>query len=224
MDIIKVGTLLIQHRLRIRLMTHSGPNWVDFLTYTYNESLIQTYNLAYGGATIDSALVTPYAPTVLSVKNQVQDEYLPTYGSKHAWKSSDSLVAFFIGINDVGNSWWLNNATLYDMIFSEYQSLVEQVYQTGARNFLFLNVPPVNLAPLTLANGDYAITNEGLAIQDWNARVGNLTQSINSKHEDITTFIHDTHSVFSKIIADPKTYPQTSGLKNVTGYCDAYQK
>jgi phospholipase/lecithinase/hemolysin len=163
----------------------------------------------------------------LSVKNQVQDEFLPKYSSHPSsapWTSSSSLFAFFIGINDVGNSWWLNNATLYDDIFAVYGGLVQQVYDAGARNFLFLTVPPVNLAPLTLENGDYAIENEGKAILDWNARVAKLADGFKANHTGVTTFVHDTHKVFSDVIADPKTYPQTAGLKNTTGYCVAYQK
>ena len=50
----------------ISLQTSSnGPNWVEFLTDTYNVTDTKLVNLAYGGATIDSALVTPYLPTVL---------------------------------------------------------------------------------------------------------------------------------------------------------------
>ena len=30
----------------------NGPNWVDFLTTTYNETFLETINLAYGGATV----------------------------------------------------------------------------------------------------------------------------------------------------------------------------
>jgi hypothetical protein len=125
----------------------NGPNWVGFLTSTYNASKLLTYNVAYGGATVDSNLVTPYQPTVLSLKNQVQDLYIPSYGTPNnasaSWEASDSLHAFFIGINDVGNSWWLDNATaLYDRIFDVYAGLLDQVYDTGARNFLFLSVPP----------------------------------------------------------------------------------
>jgi phospholipase/lecithinase/hemolysin len=206
----------------------NGPNWVDFLTYNYNASYLQTYNMAYGGATVDSALVTPYASTVLSLKNQVQDLYLPTYGPASRsvpWTGSSSLFAFFIGINDVGNSWWLNNSTLYDLIFSEYESLLTQVYATGARNFLFLSVPPINLAPLTLANGDYAIENEGLAILDWNKRVTALTTKFKTgKNGTVTTFVHDTYKVFNDVIKKPTTYAQTSGLKNTTGFCAAYAK
>ena len=37
----------------------NGPNWVDYLTVKYNQSLVETYNIAFGGATIDSDLVAP---------------------------------------------------------------------------------------------------------------------------------------------------------------------
>jgi phospholipase/lecithinase/hemolysin len=207
----------------------NGPNWVDFLTTTYNQSAIYTYNLAYGGATVDSALVAPYQPTVISMINQVQTQYLPIYGSHPAsapWTAESSLFAFWIGINDVGNSWWLNNVTLYDTIFAEYSGLLDQIYATGARNFLFLNVPPVNLSPLILTQNDngYAAEYEGKTIADWNARVVAMSNAFKANHTGVTTFVYDTNALFSKVIQDPKSVEQTSGYKNVTGFCAAYQK
>ncbi|OCK77671.1 carbohydrate esterase family 16 protein [Lepidopterella palustris CBS 459.81] len=130
-----------------------GPYWVDFLTTTCNESYIQTYNLAFGDAIIDSALIKSYMPTALSVKQQVQDEYLPIYVSKPEFtplSSNNSLFSMFITINDVGNSYSAKNASLYDIITNEYAGLL---YQSRARNFLFLPVPPVWRSPLTIAAG-----------------------------------------------------------------------
>ena len=208
----------------------NGPNWVGFLTTTYNASKLLTYNVAYGGATVDADLVKPYTPTVVSLKNQVQDQYIPTYGkqanSAAPWTASDSLHAFFIGINDVGNSWWLDNATtLYDSIFKVYGGLLDQVYDTGARNFLFLSVPPVNLAPLTLQNGDWSIENEGKMIGVWNEKLANMTAAFNARHKNnTTTFIHDTHGLYSAALKDPKAFPQTAGIKNTTSWCKAYEK
>ncbi|KAF2205557.1 hypothetical protein GQ43DRAFT_362154 [Delitschia confertaspora ATCC 74209] len=205
----------------------NGPNWVGFLTTTYNQSYVQTYNLAYGGATVDAALVKPYTDTVLSLKNQVEDEFLPKYSSHPSfapWKSSDSLFAVWIGINDIGNSWWLENATaITDAIFTEYDGLVEKLYKSGARNFLYLTVPPIEKSPLTVASGDWAIEHEGLAIQDWNKRVQTMANNLQKKHSDAVAFVHDTYAVFNKTLANPKAYPQTSGLKNTTNYCEAYQ-
>ncbi|KAG8734871.1 hypothetical protein FRC12_014203 [Ceratobasidium sp. 428] len=42
----------------------NGPNWPMYLAGTYNVTNTKLYNLAYGGATIDAKLVTPYEPTV----------------------------------------------------------------------------------------------------------------------------------------------------------------
>lgn len=49
----------------------NGPNWVQYLGSTYNVTDTKVYNLAYGGATTDSKLVTPYLPTVQSFVDQV---------------------------------------------------------------------------------------------------------------------------------------------------------
>ncbi|KAJ3482364.1 hypothetical protein NLI96_g7024 [Meripilus lineatus] len=112
-----------------------GTNWIDVDTVVFNKSLIFTYNYAYGGATIDASLVTPYEPTVLSMTDQV-NQFLTTVANKPAstpWTSSNALFSFFIGINDIGNSY--------------YQSGSRDA-NVGARNFLFINVPPIDRSPL----------------------------------------------------------------------------
>jgi hypothetical protein len=109
--------------------TSSGPNWVDFLTTTYNNSLIFTYNLADGGATIDGNLIKPWKPEVQSLTDQIEKRFLPAYGKKPAnahWTAGNSLFAFFIGINDVGNSYWDANTTRVDTAFKEYADLLEK--------------------------------------------------------------------------------------------------
>jgi hypothetical protein len=108
----------------------SGPNWVDFLTTTYNNSLIFTYNLADGGATIDGNLIKPWKPEVQSLQDQVNKRFMPTYGKKPAsahWTAGNSLFAFFIGINDVGNSYWDANTSRVDTAFKEYATLLDTV-------------------------------------------------------------------------------------------------
>lgn len=85
-----------------------GTNWIDVDTVTYNKSLILTWNYAYGGATIDASLVTPYEPTVLSMTDQV-NQFLTGAALKPAsapWTSANSLFSFWIGINDIGNSYY----------------------------------------------------------------------------------------------------------------------
>jgi phospholipase/lecithinase/hemolysin len=170
--------------------------------------------------------VAPYLPIVLSVKEQVQREYLPIYASHFSpvpWTTDDTLFAIFIGINDIGNSYASQNKTLLPIIFTELAGLVDQLYNSGARNFLFLNVPPVNYSPLTMTAGLSAQSLEAAAIAEWNHRLSSLSKSLTKKHNDATSFVFNTHKIFSRVIEHPCAYPQTCPYKNTTAYCTAYQ-
>lgn len=96
------GTRVFQPRLRSPSDLSCGDlgeNFVGFDTVTYNKSTILTYNYAYGGATIDANLVTPYEPTVLSLTDQV-NEFLAGAAKKPAttpWTSTNSLFTVWIG-------------------------------------------------------------------------------------------------------------------------------
>lgn len=84
-----------------------GPNWVVYVTETYNNSLVFTYNYAYGGATIDRNIVAPYTASVQTLTDQV-NTFLNTVANKPAstpWTSSNTLFSVFIGINDIGASY-----------------------------------------------------------------------------------------------------------------------
>lgn len=205
----------------------NGPNWVDFLTTTYNKTFLETINLAYGGATVDSALVTPYLPTVLSLKEQVQQEYIPIYSDHPSffdWQANDTLFATFIGINDVGNAYGEANSSLvFSLVFQEYASLMDQLYQTGARNFLFLNVPPVNRAPLTVEAGSAAQALEATDIAAYNTNLTRLAANLSSTYSDATTFVFDTNAAFTQVLDDPCSHPETCPYKNTTDYCVYYE-
>ncbi|MCJ1407171.1 hypothetical protein MMC19_001241 [Ptychographa xylographoides] len=204
----------------------NGPNWVDFLTVKYNQSFVETYNLAYGGATVDSALVAQYLPTVLDFRQQVNQEFVPYYGKSGknlaGWTSSNSLFAAFFGINDVGNSYGQQSKTLNAQIFVVYKRLITTLYNQGARNFLFLNVPPVNLSPGTTIYGGGAESLEGLDIADFNDRLAAMINTFANDNPDTTIFSFDTNAIFSAVLESPAAFPETAGYKNTTGYCAAY--
>ena len=205
----------------------NGPNWVDFLTTTYNQTFLETINLAYGGATVDAALVKQYLPTVLSMKQQIQDEYLPMYANHPSyfdWQANDTLFAIFIGINDIGNAYGEANSSLVlDLDIQEYAGLVDQLYQSGARNFLFLNVPPVNRSPLTVGQGAAAQSTEAAVIAAWNANVTALAGNLSSTYSDAFTSVFDTNAVFTQVLDDPCSHPETCPYKNTTDYCEYYE-
>ena len=205
----------------------NGPNWVDFLAETYNATFLKAVNLAYGGATVDQNLIAQYLPTVLSFRQQVEDEYLPTYASHPShfnWKPDNTLFASFFGINDVGNSYQNANAsTVLAEDIAEYASLIDTIYQSGARNFLFLNVPPVNRAPLTTAQGKAIQKLERGFIEAYNHNISHLAKNLSSTYSDATTFVFNTNEIFRQVLNDPCSHEQTCPYKNTTGYCAYYE-
>jgi phospholipase/lecithinase/hemolysin len=193
----------------------------------YNASTVLAYNLAYGGATIDSALVAPYLPTVSSVAQQIENEFFPTYAAQSpaaAWTSDDSLFAIFDGINDVGNSWRGNTTGLNNAIYDVYRGLIDELYQAGARNFAFLNVPPVDRSPLMMAHSVLNQSNEHRDILSWNNDLISMAQSLKADKPDVNVFTIDTNKYFTEVLNNPASFPQTALYKNTTAYCDAYAK
>lgn len=122
----------------------NGPNYVDFLTTTYNRSFIRTFNLGYGGATIDPSLVgSPYGLIVQSFRQQVQEEFVPTYATNSGveWTGSNSLFTVFFGINDVILSYGQRNSTLNFLLIKSYENYVQKVHiMLGNRQLLIVNL------------------------------------------------------------------------------------
>jgi hypothetical protein len=110
----------------------------------FNASLVLSYDLANGGATTDANLVAPYASTVLSFVDQA-NEFSTSLASKPIWApwtAETALVGVWMGVNDVGNSFWLSNVTdVIDAVVTRYFEQLQVTYNAGVRNFVLLSVP-----------------------------------------------------------------------------------
>jgi len=82
-----------------------------------------------------------------------------------------------------------------------------KVYAVGARNFLFLNVPPVERAPVTLEYGVKDEVVECAAIREWNRRLIKVVRQLREKHRDVTIFALDTYAIFNAVLNNPKVFP-----------------
>lgn len=101
---------------------------------------------------------------------------------------------------------------------------MDSLYKEGARNFVFLNAPPVDRSPLALTNDAASQKSEKDAITYWNALLVNMTRTFKTENKDTNVFSVDTNGLFTSVLDNPSSYKETSGLKNVTGYCEAYSK
>ena len=80
-----------------------GPNYIDFLTFEHNNSLVLSYNFAMGGATISDGIVAT-EPYIHTLQQQVEQYYQPKYsvpgGENAPWSANDAIFLIFFGINE----------------------------------------------------------------------------------------------------------------------------
>jgi len=120
-----------------------GLNWVGFLASKYNTSTLLAYNFAYGGATTNATIVPPFQSTVLSFVDQVA-QFSSSIAKKPSYApwGDNALFGVWIGVNDVGNSWWkADYDQIVEQIMASYFGQLQILYDAGARNFMLLTVP-----------------------------------------------------------------------------------
>ncbi|KAB5583628.1 hypothetical protein GE09DRAFT_1182287 [Coniochaeta sp. 2T2.1] len=186
-----------------------GLNWVGFLTSQFNTSTLLTYNFAYGGATTAADLVTPYQPTVLSLVDQVAQfsGSIASHPSYAPWTAENTLVGVWIGVNDVGNSYWKADETvLLGKIMDRYFEQLKVVYDAGARNFVLLSVPPIDKTPMMLSQSLDARTLEAAVIAEYNALLATRLAAFKAANPGVKANVVDTAVPFNKAINNPTAY------------------
>ncbi|KAJ5507968.1 hypothetical protein N7527_010111 [Penicillium freii] len=193
-----------------------GTNWVGYLTTLYNASPVLSYNFAVGGATIDNSIVDT---KVKDVTSQVRDFEL-AYSKKPIsapWSSDNAVFGFWIGINDIG--WGHQNtqpSVLVPTLMAQYKFLIEKLYASGGRKFLFLNVPPTDRSPMVIKEGPEAVKTYATWVKAYNDGLQSMINNFKSSHDDTTIVLYDTWSFMLKILDDPQTY----GFPNATCFND----
>ncbi len=121
-----------------------GLTWAEFLATQFNTSLTLTFNFAVAGATVDNSIVAAYMPTVPSIVDQVGTwtKNLALKPSYAPWAADSALVAVWIGVNDVGNSYSQSGEEArLNKDLDRYFEQLGVLYEGGGRNFALLNIP-----------------------------------------------------------------------------------
>ena len=102
--------------------------------------------------------------------------------------------------------------------------LQDELYQAGARNFLFIDVPPMNRSPagenkLTLFGCLGLIeTNELVPVEreldssvitnysNWNATLRRCAREFHTRYPDTTVLMFSAKDTFDKVLDDPETF------------------
>ena len=141
------------------------------------------------------------------------------------WSSESTLFICFFGINDIYYTYNHQYARIAKKVFYSYRTNIDTLYAQGARNFLILNVPPLDLAPAFNTEHIEA----GLlanAITDFNFRISKLVSAVSDSYPDAAFFGYDTHSLFQRILNDPASMMGLINhvpLVNLIATCQAYK-
>ncbi|PQE17017.1 carbohydrate esterase family 16 protein [Rutstroemia sp. NJR-2017a BBW] len=195
--------------------TSGGNNWIGNLLHPSSSTTLLNYNFASGGATTDANLVTPYASTVLSLVDQVSLFTKNLSPLPSPLSSSNTLFAIWIGVNDVGNAWYASNwSSLSQTIINRYIQEAATLYAGGARNFLFLTVPPIQRTPSVLQQSTSVQQQEGAAVQRYNQLLGQAVTAFKGNYTGVQTWVYDTTGPFNTALNNPTAY----GAKDATCY------
>jgi phospholipase/lecithinase/hemolysin len=169
-----------------------GPSWVTYLTTEYNRSLILTYNYAANGAFTQQ------------LKRQRDYDFLRHAGKKPSWApwtSANSLFVKWIGINDIAVGLDVKNQ------LETLDTVAESLYDAGARNFLFINIPPLDRSP-----GGKGETTVRSQIADWNDGLVEMATELRENHSDVRVVVYDVAKLFAEVLDNPAKYGFKDGV------------
>jgi len=160
-----------------------APNWVGHLITAYappNKLLV--YDYAEGGSRVHS------------VKNQIQVMFKQHTSQKPTWApwtAQDTLFVTWVGINDA--AWGSEHEDNLQKLFEAQETL----YNSGARNFLFVNVPPINRSPAKGKELNYV---------NWNLELEKAAALFATAHPDATVMIYSSWDTFNSLLDDPAAH------------------
>ncbi|KZV98253.1 hypothetical protein EXIGLDRAFT_832338 [Exidia glandulosa HHB12029] len=194
----------------------NDPNWVDYLLVKYNSTVTMGYDFAVSGATVDNALIkntVSFADQVVQFTKGYTANGKPG-GKLKSWTGANSAVAMWFGINDIGLTYMKSGDRLAfnDKILDKYFEQVRTLYTLGHRNFVFLNVPPVNRSPMMISEkvGDKVKP----IILNYNSKLAKRVATFKTNHPNAKVTLIDTHTVMRNLLNSPKKH----GFKDATTF------
>ncbi|MCJ1311361.1 hypothetical protein MMC25_005032 [Agyrium rufum] len=210
-----------------------GPNWVEYLTGCFEglpsrcnrfaKGQKELWDFAFAGSDISAKYLPLHHNYSVDLDSQVREwaefaaPYLPI-------NKKETLVAVWIGINDVSDS--AKNTTIasfpafYTTLIDTLFDSLQIVYNRGFRNFLFMNLPPLDRTPGNVVNAlaGKTVTPNATQVDSYNAILASHAQAFQKANRGAKSIVFDVNTFLNGVIENGATY----GLKNVTGYCPRF--
>ncbi|KAG4029465.1 hypothetical protein MFRU_015g00100 [Monilinia fructicola] len=188
--------------------TDGGLGWLGVVATQLNSSLVLGFDYAEYGATTDKGLVRGATHDLIAQVNEFQT-YTAHNASTIAWTEDNTMAVVWLGINDVGNSFWDGVVTPFDKILDQYFAQLQILYDAGIRYFTLFTIPPFDQAPVfigqTTQNVDYVRGN----ISTYNADLVTRLSTFKTANSGVTGNIFNTTESFYTALKNPAAYNAT---------------
>lgn len=154
-------------------------------------------------------------------------------------KADNTVYSMWIGTNDLGNDALITDSTLHGETISDYIDCIfqsfDEIYKTGARYFVLMNVAPLDLSPLYglpsaggLPSSHYwpnkpaNTTEQSWKMKEYSSTVNTVLDyrvpfeiKLANRYPGAHFALFDTHSLISDIYNNPATYLNGTGTLHV---------
>jgi len=115
------------------------------------------------------------------------------------WEANNTLFVTWVGVNDCGS---VSEAQIEHNI-KELFTYQERLYAVGARNFLFIDVPPIHLSP---AVADHRREEASRLYSTWNFSFCRQIEAFCAAHGDLTALLFSSYRLFMSLLENPNTH------------------
>jgi len=195
---------------------NGGRNWATKLI-DIPDHKVWLWDYAHNGAVVDFNIV-PRDQENTSFGTQFDKFSNSLYGTKslRLWASRSTLFAIWFGTNDLvymnRNQGVASNDVINNIMTSKFQK-VQELYEHGARNFLFIYVPTIEKSPL---NKDDSLYFGYTDATNYNTQVKNNARDFSISHPDCNVLVYDAYMEFNYIMDNKGKF----GIENISDSCE----
>jgi outer membrane lipase/esterase len=187
--------------------------WVQQLNNNFLKFSALTPSLSGGNDYAFGGAITGSSSTPPGMADQVN-----TFLAANAVAPSNALYVFWGGANDILNAASASGATLSSIELAataaatNINTQIQQIYNAGGRDFLWVNLPPLDKTPAVLSQGALAEFAAAAATTSFNSTWASDISSLKSSDTGINMIGENVDALFTTILADPSA----AGFSNVT--------
>lgn len=215
--------------------------------YVANETGATLYDYAVGGAMCSNEIISRRLDAINGSFPSLMEYEVPTFKTDLSYpklypnrRHDNTVYSLWIGTNDLGVDGFLRSRQSNEATISTFVNCIwsffDQIYATGARNFVLMNEAPLNRAPMFApaseggtGNNQYWGNKTAYDVPEYQDKIYQFTTSVNTMFDyglpfelvekkrwpGATFAIFDTHQLVLDVRTSPEKYLDQPA--NVTG-------